>query len=464
MQIKRPFSQLDWLSTPEPVRQYIVQLENAILRLQQQLDQLEKRTEKLEIRTKKNSQNSSKPPSSDSPYKKNKKKSKRSHRKKGAQKGHQGHRQAMIEPTDTIPIRPERCSCSNTKFDPETMAPFYIHQYIELPEIKMDVLHFVLQKCRCACCGKIVKARIPKEYRTGYGPRLSAVIAERSGIHGDSRESVQSFCASVLNFPISIGAIQSVIDRSSLAIQPIYESIGSIARQTKVNHIDETSWFQCGNLKWLWTMVNTTVAFFMVHPNRSKDAFMALIDDWNGILVSDNYGVYVKWMKRQTCLAHYIRKAKALAEQKSAHTIEFGQAVLKELRLLCHWAKSPPNDNEWCAFYTRFIQLVTDHEGLNDDAGKLSRALIREMITLWVFLEENGVEPTNNRAERALRAGVLWRKRSKGTQSDKGDRWVERILSLKQTCRMRFIPTFPILVEAIDSFFKEREPDLNWLS
>jgi cell division protein FtsB len=56
MQIQRPFSQLDWLSTPEAVRQYIVQLENAILQLQQQLDQLEKRTEKLETQTKKNSQ------------------------------------------------------------------------------------------------------------------------------------------------------------------------------------------------------------------------------------------------------------------------------------------------------------------------------------------------------------------------------------------------------------------------
>ena len=210
-------------------------------------------------------------------------------------------------------------------------------------------------------------------------------------------------------------------------------------------------------------MVNTAVAFFMVHPNRSKDAFMALIEDWKGILVSDNYGVYVKWMKRQSCLAHYIRQAKALTEHKAQDIKQFGNAVLKELRLLCHWAKGPPNDNEWTAFYTRFIDLITHHEESNNDAGKLSRCLIRELITLWVFLEEQGVEPTNNRAERALRAGVLWRKRSKGTQSDKGDRWVERILSLKQTCRMRSIPTFPILVEAIDSFFKEREPNLNWL-
>lgn len=112
MDIKRPFSELDWLSTPEPVRRYIVQLENAIRHLQQQLDQLEKRTEKLEKKTNKNSQNSSKPPSSDSPYNKNKRKTKRSGRKKGAQKGRKGHSQTMMEPNKTIPIEPSKKALS----------------------------------------------------------------------------------------------------------------------------------------------------------------------------------------------------------------------------------------------------------------------------------------------------------------------------------------------------------------
>ena len=85
------------------------------------------------------------------------------------------------------------------------------------------------------------------------------------------------------------------------------------------------------------------------------------------------------------------------------------------------------------------------------------------MDSLWVFLEKNGVEPTNNRAERALRFGVLWRKRSNGTQSDKGNRWVERILSLKQTCRQQALAPFPILVDAISAYFKERQPDLSWI-
>ena len=80
-----------------------------------------------------------------------------------------------------------------------------------------------------------------------------------------------------------------------------------------------------------------------------------------------------------------------------------------------------------------------------------------------MLIEIEGVEPTNNRAERALRHGVLWRKRSQGTQSDRGNRWVERILSLRQTCRLRGKPTYPVLVEATEAYFKSYSPDLAWI-
>ena len=212
-------------------------------------------------------------------------------------------------------------------------------------------------------------------------------------------------------------------------------------------------------------MTNNVVAFFMIHPNRSKEAFLQLIDDWKGILISDNYGVYVNWVnKRQTCLAHLIRKAKGLAERKNESIRNFGECILKELHLLCHWAKKPPDEKQWTDFYSRLFLLLILHEGADDEAGQLARSIGKEIESLWVFLDENGVEPTNNRSERALRFAVLWRKRSNGTQSDKGNRWVERILSLKQTCRMRALPVFPILVNAIDAYFKDQIPDLQWVA
>lgn len=212
-------------------------------------------------------------------------------------------------------------------------------------------------------------------------------------------------------------------------------------------------------------MTNNVVAFFMIHPNRSKEAFLQLIDDWKGILISDNYGVYVNWVnKRQTCLAHLIRKAKGLAERKNESIRNFGECILKELHLLCHWAKKPPDEKQWTDFYSRLFLLLILHEGADDEAGQLARSIGKEIESLWVFLDENGVEPTNNRSERALRFAVLWRRRSNGTQSDKGNRWVERILSLRQTCRIRALPVFPILVNAIDAYFKDQIPDLQWVA
>ncbi|MDR3576377.1 MAG: transposase, partial [Anaerolineaceae bacterium] len=117
----------------------------------------------------------------------------------------------------------------------------------------------------------------PGEFEAGFGPRLSAFIVELAGIAGNSRDMVQRFCTSVLRTPISLGAIQKVIDRASKAIEPHYEACGDKARTSEVNHIDETPWFKGGKLNWLWVMTNPVVAFFMIHTNRSGEAFEKLI-------------------------------------------------------------------------------------------------------------------------------------------------------------------------------------------
>lgn len=464
MELKRPFSNEDFQATPEPVRRYIIQLENVVVKLFKETEDLKKRVTELENKLNQNSQNSSKPPSSDPPYKKPPKKRKKGKRKRGGQKGHKGHQQKLMGPTIENMLFPEICSCGCSAFDPESMTSFYTHQVIELPKIEMDVLHFILNQGRCTQCGNVVKAQIPKERQTGYGPRLSALIAEVSGIQGNSREAVRTFCRSVFGFSISSGAIQKVIDRASKALKPAYDKIGDIARNSQINYIDETSWFQRGALNWLWVMANKTVAYFMIHKNRSKQAFLELIHDWEGILVSDNYGVYANWVNlRQTCLAHLIRKAKALSERKDRPTKQFGQQIAKELQLLCYWAKVFPDDQEWRNFYERFTHLLFDHQGHKGEIGTMARSLIRQIESLWLFLDIAEVEPTNNLAERVLRFGVLWRKRSKGTQSRKGSRWVERILSFKQTCSIRSLDSFPLLVGLMESYFKEQEPDLSWI-
>jgi transposase len=438
-------------------------LVDIILFLEEENAGLKKRIEALEAKLNANSSNSSKPPSSDPPFAKAPKKKTDRKGKAGAKKGHKGARQQMLEPTERKELFPDRCACGSQEF--RGHEPYYTHQRIELPEVALAVTHFVLHRGKCTCCGRVSRALVPPEYRTGYGPRLSAVIAELAGGHGDSRSIIQNFCASVLGLHLCLGTIQKILDRASEAIAPHYEAIGNQARQAEVNHVDETSWRQKGVLCWLWTLTNATVAFFMIHRNRSKGAFKELVKEWEGILISDGYGLYRNWVGlRQTCLAHLIRDARALSESKNLELAKFGGTALKELQRLCHMAHAPPTIGEWRAFYARFIRLTTRYHGRKDEAGKFTARLLREIDSLWVFLEKAGVSPTNNHAERMLRFAVCWRKRSYGTVSDKGNRWVERILSLRQTCRLRTRRTFPVLVEAIDCYFKEQEPDIAWIS
>jgi transposase len=300
-----PFTPQDWEQTPLAVQAYVRTLRHEVA-------QLHDRLETLEARLTQNSTTSSRPPSSDSPYKKPRRHTTATTpRKPGGKPGHQGHRQVLLPPTAVRELTPEHCPCGNTTFALTT--PYHTHQVIELPPIALEVTHWVLHQGWCQACGRWGQAHVPAEHATGYGPRFSALMGELAGMYGNGRRMVQTFCASVLRVPISLGAIQKVLDRVTQAIEPHYMAIATQARHAPVNYIDETPWFLTHTLQWLWVMVSDTAAFYLIHPHRSKEAFAALIDDWAGILVSDGYGVYQNWVQaRQTCLAHLIRTARSL--------------------------------------------------------------------------------------------------------------------------------------------------------
>jgi transposase len=439
----------DWQQTPPSVQTLVVTL------LQ--------RLEAVEARLKQDSTTSQRPPSTDLPYTKTRKPSGDTPpRKAGGQPGHPGHRQSLLAPTETRVLTPQQCVCGQTALT--GVRPYHTHQVIALPALQMDVTHFVLQEAWCPVCAQWIKAQVPPEHTAGYGPRLTALVGEIAGTHGTGRRTIQTFCASVLQVPLSLGAIQKMLDRVAHAIEPHYQAIAHQARRATVNDIDETSWYLTHTLHWLWVMANETVAFSMIHPHRSKAACAALIEEWTGRLVSDGYGVYQTWVaQRQTCLAHLIRTARGLAERASPDLAACGAWALAALQRLCHMATAPPTGGEWRAWYARLCRLIDPYHDRPDDAGRFVRRLLREMDSLWVFLVQHGVDPTNNRAERAVRFGVLWRKRSHGTASEKGNHWVERILSLKETCRLQAQSTYTVLVDAVTKLFRGQPPDLTWL-
>jgi transposase len=250
----------------------------------------------------------------------------------------------LLAPTATIALFPEACACGQLGF--ADMVPYHTHQIIELPVIRPDVTHWRMHQGRCLSCGTLCKALLPSEQWSGYGPRLTGFVGEMVGIVGASRSAVQDLCASVFGIPLSKGAIQQLVDRVSEALVPYYTAIGEVARAALVNYIDETSWLTHGDRHWLWGMANPQVAYFQIHPHRSKAAFAQLIADWKGILVRDGYLVYHSWQG----LRHLIRTAQGLAEHLDARIARFGERMHAELQRLCHMGTERPTVGQWRAW------------------------------------------------------------------------------------------------------------------
>jgi transposase len=360
-------------------------------------------------------------------------------------------------------LTPERCACGNTTCALTT--PYPTHQVIELPPIARDVPHWVWHQGWCGDCGRWTQAPVPAAHATGDGPRCSALRGEVAGTDGNGRRMVQTFGASVRRVPLSWGAIPKVLDRVAEALEPHSLAIATQARHAPVHDIDETPWFLTHAVHGWWVMASDTVACSLLHPHRAKAACAALIDDGAGSLSSEGYGGYQSGVEpRQTCLAPLLRPARRLAERQPPELAACGAWALAERRRLCPMAHAPPTGGAWRAWYARLCKLIEPYHDRTDDAGRCARRRLREMDSLGVFLAQHGVEPTNNRAERALRFGVLWRKRSHGTARTKGNRWVERLLSLKETCRRQARSTYNVLVDAVTRFFHGQQPDLSWIN
>ena len=288
----------DWNQPPLSVQHHLMDIRHQLNELQQQHEQRQNQVDILPGRVDNTSQTSKKPPSSDSPYKQPQRR--QSSGKRGGRKGHAGSGPILLEPTEVQHVYPASCACGQGARVSPTL--YQTHQVIELPPIDMQITHVLLHQARGVGCGQLLKAEVPAHQATGYGPRVTALLAELTGMQGTSRRLLQDCCHSVLHIPLSLGAIHKVIDRTAHALLPHDEAIAQVARQAPVGDIDATPWYCQHTWQWLWTMAPDTVSRYLMHPKRSTDALCDWIDAWRGILVSDGYGVYQNWVhRRQTC-------------------------------------------------------------------------------------------------------------------------------------------------------------------
>lgn len=422
---------------------------------------LEAQIAELTARVDQNSRNSSRPPSSDPPWQPRPPGSSGSGRKRGGQRGHPGHTRALVPEaalTDRFDYFPAHCQHCGTPL-PERAGPQdpdpQRHQVWELPEAPPQVCeHRGHGRC-CPGCGKLTWAQLPPEVSpTGQGPRLEALVGLLTGGYRVSRRAVSQLVQEVWGIPLCFGTVSRIEARLTRALAPVYAALGrALATATQI-HVDETPWWEAGKRLWLWTASTGSVAFYRIDPERSRDAFDRLLAEARAaageafafILGSDRYSAYGHWPARQHqhCLAHVHRDLEGAAARggPGAANAAWAQEALSEVFAAWHGFRRGELDRaalrEMVAPLQASFRAALELGVLfgSEKQRGLFRTLLKEWERLWVFLEQAGVEPTNNRAERALRGGVIWRKTSFGSQSERGRRYAEAMLTVVGTARL----------------------------
>lgn len=435
-------------------------------RYERQVTRLEARIERLEEKLRENSQNSSRPPSADPPGKPAQPGRGASTRKQGAQPGHKGTARKLVaesELDEIIDHWPEHCPGCGQELDPGDLgAPAHRHQVTELPPIAIRVTEHRAHSLRCPGCGKSTRASLPEEVRSSaFGPRLQAAIALLSVRNRVSRRDASELCGELFGCEVSVGSADAICQRASDALTEPYAGLREAVKDAPVLCVDETGWRRAGQRRTLWGAITERFAAFHIAADRHERELPELIGaSFAGIVSSDRWWAYdsLDPARRQVCWAHLLRDfrrhSEGLADQG-----RFGEAGLEICgELFRAWdAFAGHGDRDRLArevapVKRRLRALLEPHRKksvLNRRFRTFARNLLKLWPALWTFTEIEGVEPTNNRAERGLRGAVIYRKVSLGSQSEAGERFAERMLSVSQTCRLQGRSLFGFLVEAI---------------
>lgn len=405
------------------------------------------RIQDLEERLRQNSSNSSRPPSADPPSKPKAKKKRRSGRKRGAQPGHEAQFRPLVpvEQVDKLEhVHPKTCTaCGGRNLEDSGSIPDR-HQVTEIPEPKATVTETQLHSAVCLDCGATVRAELPPGVPSGsFGPRLLGLVALLTGAYRLSKRKVVTLMQDLFHIEMALGSVSASEQFVSEALAEPVREAQSYVQEQPVANADETSWWQTNKKTWLWVLVTPLVTVFLIHLRRGHVAARALLGKFHGILCTDRWVGYSFWPlgMRQFCWAHLKRAFTAMAETRGKAR-QIGQALLAEQeRLFVWWHKLREGKITRLMFRGYVAPLRKRVEELlaqgaacrHKKSAGLCAELLKGFEALWTFVEVEGVEPTNNAAERALRYAVIWRKVSFGTNSERGSRFVERILTATTT-------------------------------
>ena len=452
MNPERPFSQELWEQIPAAVQDYICTLETRVATLETVVQRLEATVQRLTERLQQDSRTSSRPPSSDPPQALGKRPRREpSRRRPGGQPGHEGQTRALM-PSETVdvvvPIKPERCHHCQHPLQGEDAQP-QRHQVTEIPPVKPVVTEYQLHRLVCPACGAATRAELPAGVPTGgFGPRLQTTTALCTGAYHLSKRTTQTLLDDLFGVEVGLGTIANLEQATTQAVAAAVAEARAHVQTQPAAYADETGWREGRQRAWLWTAVTEWVTVFVVRRSRSGQVAQELLgEDFWGWLVTDRwsgYSWYPTW-RRQLCWAHLWRDIEAMIA-RGGRSAEIGEALQDHARRMFHWWHRVRDGTLTHASFRTYMQPIRREVERLLEAGQTCgtaktegtcREILRLRQALWTFVRHEGVEPTNNAAERAIRPGVLWRKSSFGTQSAGGSRFVEAMMTVVATLKQQ---------------------------
>ena len=454
-----PFTSEEWEQTPAAVQEFILSLIVQVQRLEAEVATLRERVNR-------NSRNSSKPPSSDGPdVSSQPSKRAKGKRKRGAQPGHKGTRRklAPIEQVkEEYDVKPSTCRGCGHELDGQDPEP-HRHQVTEIPPVVAEVTEYRLHTLCCSKCGAETRAELPAGVPQGaFGPRLQGMVSLLTGRYRLSKRDTAEVIEDFFQGDISVGSVCKLEQRTSEAISEPVAEAREFVKEQPVVHMDETGWREANKKAWLWVASTPLATVFLIRRSRGgKVAKEMLGETFKGILNSDRWSGY-NWVPvsfRQLCWSHLLRDFQAFVE-RGGESQRIGEAILAQSDLMFEWWYQVRDGTMTRATFQENMKPVQQKVGewlrrgtccTHSKTAGTCRDILKREEALWTFVYIEGVEPTNNLAERQVRHGVIWRKICFGTQSEAGSRFAERIMTVGATLQQQQRNALDYLTEACDA-------------
>jgi transposase len=475
--VERAEAEAIYAAGREAVVEVLLVMDRRIQQLEARVARQDERIAQLERRLNRSSRNSSKPPSTDPPSGVLQRSEGLSGRKPGGQPGHEGHGRELLPVCavdDVLEYWPGRCGCGYVFCEQERdqAGDPAIHQVEELPPLTVRVIEHRSHRLCCPRCGRQASAQLPAAVAaSSFGPRLQAALVALSVRNRVSRRDVVELGEELFGARLSAGSVDAILTRASDALAEPYADLLERVRDASALNADETGWRTAGERRALWGLFTSRHAFFQLARSRHEDHAKSLLEGTQAVVTSDRWWAYrsLPLHRRQLCWSHLKRDFQAHAEGLAAEK-EFGEHGLRLSREVFR---------AWNAFqdthdrrelkrtitslqreYKPIIARYAEKRARNKRCRGIARNLIKAWPALWNFADHDGVQPTNNHAERGLRGAVIYRKLSLGTQSEQGERRIERLLSAHTTCRLQHRSLFAYLTNAITAHARGEPPPL----